>query len=41
MQAKRLDNTRGFIDLFWPGVLLVEQQSAGRDLTAAGVQAAT
>ena len=39
--VKRLDNTPGFIDLFWPGVLLVEQQSAGRDLTAAGVQAAT
>ena len=29
------DNTSGFIDLFWPGVLLVEQKSAGRDLTAA------
>ena len=39
--VKRLDNTSGFIDLFWPGVLLVEQKSAGRDLTAAGVQAAT
>ena len=23
---------RGFIDLFWPGKLLVEQKSAGRDL---------
>ena len=39
--VKRLDNTSGFIDLFWPGVLLVEQKSAGRDLTAAGAQAAT
>ena len=39
--VKRLDNTSGFIDLFWPSVLLVEQKSAGRDLTAAGVQAAT
>ena len=37
----RLDNSSGFIDLFWPGVLLVEQKSAGRDLEAAGVQAGT
>ena len=35
----RLDDTSGFIDLFWPGVLLVEQKSAGRDLTAARDQA--
>ena len=28
----KLDNHSGFIDLFWPGVLLVEQKSAGRDL---------
>ena len=28
--VRRLDNTSGFIDLFWPGVLLVEQKSAGR-----------
>ena len=27
--VRRLDNTSGFIDLFWPGVLLVEQKSAG------------
>ena len=27
--VRRLDNTYGFIDLFWPGVLLVEQKSAG------------
>ena len=33
--VKRLDNTHGFIDLFWPGVLLVEQKSVGRDLAAA------
>ena len=39
--VKRLDNTSGFIDLFWPGVLLVEQKSAGRDLTAARDQAGT
>ena len=36
-----LDNTSGFIDLFWPGVLLVEQKSAGRDLDAAREQAGT
>jgi hypothetical protein len=30
---------RGFIDLFWPGELLVEQKSAGRDLFGAEVQA--
>ena len=39
--VKRLDNTSGFIDLFWPGVLLVEQKSAGRDLNAARDQAGT
>jgi len=37
--VRRLDNTSGFIDLFWPGVLLAEQKSAGRDLTAARAQA--
>lgn len=26
----RLDNGWGFVDLFWPGVLIVEQRSAGR-----------
>ena len=35
----KLDNRSGFIDLFWPGVLLVEQKSAGRDLKAAYEQA--
>lgn len=30
---------RGFIDLFWPGVLIVEQKSAGLDLKAASNQA--
>ena len=29
-----LDNRSGHIDLFWPGVLIVEQKSAGRDLVA-------
>ena len=37
--VRRLDDTHGFIDLFWPGVLLVEQKSAGRDLAAARDQA--
>ena len=33
----KLDRTghHGFIDLFWPGVLIVEQKSAGRDLNRA------
>ncbi len=35
----KLDNRSGFIDLFWPGVLLVEQKSAGSDLQAAYEQA--
>ena len=37
--VKKLDNRSGFIDLFWPKVLLVEQKSAGRDLGKAGTQA--
>src|SRR3546814_4577032 len=32
-------NKRGFIDRFWPGVLLVEQKSAGKDLLKAEGQA--
>lgn len=32
-------NRRGFIDLFWPGVLIVEQKSGGRDLLKAQGQA--
>ena len=35
----KLDNRSGFIDLYWPRVLLVEQKSAGRDLKAAYEQA--
>lgn len=38
-KVKMLNNNQGFIDLFWPGMLLVEQKSAGRNLTAASVQA--
>ena len=37
--VKKLDDSAGFIDLFWPGVLIVEQKSAGRDLTKAYEQA--
>lgn len=37
--VKKLNDKTGFIDLFWPGVLLVEQKSAGRDLAKAYTQA--
>jgi len=37
--VKRLGNKRGFLDLFWKGVLLVEQKSAGRSLAKAKEQA--
>ena len=33
--VEKLDNHAGFIDLFWPGVLIVEQKSAGRNLARA------
>lgn len=33
--VRRLGNRRGRIDLFWKGVLLLEQKSAGVDLTRA------
>lgn len=36
---KNLGEKRGFIDLFWKGVLLVEQKSVGRDLKKAKSQA--
>ena len=35
----KLDNSSGYIDLFWPGELIVEQKSAGRDLDKAYGQA--
>ena len=39
-QVQAIDSKRrGFIDLVWPGTLLVEQKSAGRDLIAAQMQA--
>ncbi len=37
--VRKLDDRAGFIDLFWPGVLIVEQKSAGRDLDSAYGQA--
>jgi len=37
--VRRLGDKRGYIDLFWPGRLLVEQKSAGRDLNKAKEQA--
>ncbi|MBD0865096.1 MAG: hypothetical protein GDA36_05535 [Rhodobacteraceae bacterium] len=33
--VRKLDNEFGFIDLFWPRFLLVEQKSVGRDLAGA------
>ena len=37
--VKKLGDSSGFIDLFWPGVLIVEQKSVGRDLAKAKKQA--
>lgn len=36
---KKNGGAQGFIDMFWPGKLLAEQKSAGRDLTKATGQA--
>ena len=38
-QVDKLSGNKGFIDLFWPGMLLVEHKSAGRDLGKARTQA--
>jgi len=37
--VKDLKGNSQFIDLFWPGMLIVEQKSEGRDLTKAEIQA--
>jgi hypothetical protein len=37
--VKKLGDKRGFIDLFWKGMLLVEQKSAGKNLSKAKEQA--
>jgi hypothetical protein len=38
-RIKNIKGNTGFIDLFWPGTLIVEQKSAGRDLVKAEKQA--
>ena len=38
-KVKKLNDKQGFIDLFWPSHLLIEQKSAGRDLAKARSQA--
>ncbi|HLP28668.1 MAG TPA: DNA methyltransferase [Candidatus Didemnitutus sp.] len=38
-QVTKTGKNQGFIDLFWPGVCLVEHKSAGRDLDKALAQA--
>ena len=39
VKKRELDHSAGYIDLFWPGVLIVEQKSAGRALKKAYEQA--
>ncbi len=39
LMVKKLGGKRGFMDLFWPGVLLVEHKSRGEDLEKALGQA--
>ncbi len=36
---KKTGGKQGFIDMFWPGKLLAEQKSAGKDLAKANIQA--
>ncbi|WP_226164023.1 DNA methyltransferase [Hymenobacter terricola] len=38
-RVKKADGTQGYIDALWPGTLLVEMKSRGRDLDAAHAQA--
>ncbi len=38
-KVRKLNDANGFIDLFWPGQLLVEHKSAGRSLVDAWAQA--
>lgn len=40
-RAKKADGGAGFIDVFWPGMLIAEQKSLGKDLAAAEDQALT
>jgi len=39
VQVKKYGGNQGFVDLFWPGMLLVEHKSKGRSLEKAYVQA--
>jgi hypothetical protein len=39
LHVKKLGGAQGFVDLFWPGVLLVEHKSRGKNLDAAVDQA--
>lgn len=39
VRVKKPDGSQGYIDALWPGTLLVEQKSRGRDLDAAYCQA--
>ena len=39
LNVKKLGGGQGFVDLFWPGMLLVEQKSRGKSLDAAFSQA--
>ena len=39
LNVKKLGGAQGFVDLFWPGVLLVEHKSRGKNLDAAVDQA--
>lgn len=38
--VERINGNHGFIDLFWPGKLIVEHKTAGKDLDSAFLQAA-
>jgi len=37
--AKKYDGSRGYVDAFWPGILLVEMKSRGKNLERAYSQA--
>lgn len=39
LNVKKLGDAQGFVDLFWPGMLLVEHKSRGKDLDRAFQQA--
>ena len=38
-RVKFADGSQGFVDCFWPGTILVEMKSKGKDLDAAYAQA--